>query len=262
MYWPFVWPGATFIAVTLVALGLREILLRTLGRWLRGPDGRAPLLDIVRVPSLVWCFVPGIAVAMEVAHLPLRTLHVLNLTLVAAIIASVTVTLSNLVGAAIVRAGARRVGDRARADVRARRRARGGRADPARGHRRADHAAPHRARRRRSRRRPRPAGHALELVRGPAPARGPAHPRRRLREDRGHRRGLRGGRGLALHARAAAHEQRGDRAELDGREVDDHQLRPAGVTDGPADPRERGLCERPRSRGGGARGRSAARGGR
>jgi small-conductance mechanosensitive channel len=104
MYWPFVWPGITFVAVTLAALVVREVALRALKRWLRGPD----VLEIVRVPSILWCFVPGIAAAMEVAHLPPRTVHIMNLTLIAAIIVSVTVTIANAVGVAIARAGDRR----------------------------------------------------------------------------------------------------------------------------------------------------------
>jgi small-conductance mechanosensitive channel len=108
MYWAFVWPGVTFIVVTLLALLVRELALRALGRWLRGPDGRAPILETVRVPSIVWCFVPGIAAAMEVANLPPRAVHLLNRALVAAIILSVTVTVANVVGMAIARAGNRR----------------------------------------------------------------------------------------------------------------------------------------------------------
>ena len=108
MYWPFVWPGITFVVVTLAALLVRELALRALGRWLRRPDGSAPLLEIVRVPSILWCFVAGIAAAMEVARLPPRPLHLLDLVLVAAIILSVTVTLANVAGIAIARAGARK----------------------------------------------------------------------------------------------------------------------------------------------------------
>jgi small-conductance mechanosensitive channel len=108
MYWPFVWPGVTFIVVTLAALVVREVALRALGRWLRGADGRAPVLDIVRVPSILWCFVAGIAAAMEVAGLPPRAMQLMKLALLSAIILSVTVTVANAVGVAIARAGDRR----------------------------------------------------------------------------------------------------------------------------------------------------------
>jgi small-conductance mechanosensitive channel len=107
MYWPFLWPGVTFLAVTLTGFLVREIALRAFRRWLRPPEAAASVLAIVRVPSLFWCFVPGIAAAMEVAHLPERTVHLLNLTLTAAIIFSVTVTIASVVGVAITRAADR-----------------------------------------------------------------------------------------------------------------------------------------------------------
>ncbi|MGQ0607033.1 MAG: mechanosensitive ion channel family protein [Chloroflexota bacterium] len=108
MDWVFVWPGATFVAVTLAALLVRELALRTLGRWLRSAEGPSPVLEIVRVPSVLWCFVAGIAAAIQVAALPPQAAQVLNLALLAAIIVSITVTVASVVGVAIVRAGARR----------------------------------------------------------------------------------------------------------------------------------------------------------
>jgi small-conductance mechanosensitive channel len=109
MYWPFVWPGVTFVAVTVAALLVREIALRALFRWLRGPSGgRVAVVDVLRVPSLLWCFVPGIAAAIDVADLPLRAAHLLHLALLAAIVVSVTASLANVVGVAIARAGDRR----------------------------------------------------------------------------------------------------------------------------------------------------------
>jgi len=108
MYWLFLWPGITFVTVTLAALLAREVVLRTLGRWLRGSDIGALVVEILRVPSLVWCLVPGIAAAIQVAQLPESTVHVLNLTFLAVIIFSVTITLANVAGVLIVRLGERR----------------------------------------------------------------------------------------------------------------------------------------------------------
>jgi small-conductance mechanosensitive channel len=108
MYWPFVWPGVTFVAVTLLGLVVRELALRGLGRWLRGPDGTTAIVEVVRVPSVLWCLVAGIEAAIDVAQLPARAAHLLHLALVAAIILSVTVTVANVVGALIARAGDRR----------------------------------------------------------------------------------------------------------------------------------------------------------
>jgi small-conductance mechanosensitive channel len=108
MYWPFFWPGVTFVTVTLAALVVRELAVRALARWLRGPNGRSPALEIVGLPSILWCLVAGIAAAMEVAGLPPRAVQILKLALLAAIILSVTVTVANVVGVAIARAGYRR----------------------------------------------------------------------------------------------------------------------------------------------------------
>jgi small-conductance mechanosensitive channel len=107
MSWSVVWPALTFLAVTLVALLVRELALRALGRWLRGTDG-AVVIEILRLPSLVWCLVPGVAAAIAIAQLPPGPVHLLNRTFVAVIILSVTVTVANLVAALIVRLGERR----------------------------------------------------------------------------------------------------------------------------------------------------------
>jgi small-conductance mechanosensitive channel len=87
---------------------VRELALRALGRWLRAADGSASVADMLRLPSLLWCLVPGIAAAIEVAHLPPRTVHMLDLAFVAVIILSVTITLANVAGALIARLGERK----------------------------------------------------------------------------------------------------------------------------------------------------------
>ena len=107
MYWPFVWPSTTFVLVTLAALIVREIALHALRRWMLNSDGTL-VVAVLRVPSLVWCLVPGIAAAIAVAELPPGTVHVLNRVFVAVIIFSVTITVANLAGVLIVRVGERR----------------------------------------------------------------------------------------------------------------------------------------------------------
>ena len=107
MYWLFVWPGITFMSVTIAALLVRALALRTLGRWLRGTDSGALIVETLRVPSLVWCLVPGMAAAIELAQLPPGPVHVVNRTFVAVIILSVTITLANVAGVLIVRLGQR-----------------------------------------------------------------------------------------------------------------------------------------------------------
>jgi len=104
MYWAFVGPGAAFVVVTLVALFVREVALRALARWSTG----AAVADVLRVASLAWCLVPGLAAAIEVADLPDRTTHILNLTFVSVIILSVTITVANVVGVLIARLGERK----------------------------------------------------------------------------------------------------------------------------------------------------------
>jgi small-conductance mechanosensitive channel len=108
MYWPFFGPGVTFVGVSLAALIVRELALRALARTLRGADGSTPIADVLRMPSALWCLVAGLAAAIDITPLDERFAHLLNRVLVAAVIVSVTVTLANVVGVAIVRAGARR----------------------------------------------------------------------------------------------------------------------------------------------------------
>jgi small-conductance mechanosensitive channel len=107
MSWSFVWPAVTSLVVTLLALVVRELMLRGLGRWLRGTDA-AVVIEILRLPTLVWCLVPGVAAAIGVAQLPPATVNVVNRIFVAVIILSVTVTVANVVAALIVRLGHRR----------------------------------------------------------------------------------------------------------------------------------------------------------
>ena len=108
MYWPFFWPGVTFVGVSLAALIVREIALRAAARWLQGTDGSPRVLDVVRVPSALWCLVAGLAATIQITPLPDRFAHVLIRVLIAAVVVSVTATLANVVGVAIARAGARR----------------------------------------------------------------------------------------------------------------------------------------------------------
>ena len=105
MSWLVLWPVVSFVGVTLGALFVRQLLLRALRR--QGPEAVGPLLQAVRFPSLLWCLVLGIAAAIQMTDVPARTGHVLTRALVAAIIASVTITLANIVGVLVARAGAR-----------------------------------------------------------------------------------------------------------------------------------------------------------
>lgn len=99
---PLFWPVVALVATTLVALGLRWFALGAGRRW-----GAVTLVDTLRVPSIFWSVVAGIYVAAEVAQVPPRAGQRIETLLVAAIILSVTVTLSHAVATVIARRGER-----------------------------------------------------------------------------------------------------------------------------------------------------------
>jgi small-conductance mechanosensitive channel len=109
--WQVFWPALAFAVTAIAALAFRALLLRALRRWARGP-GAATLLDAVRVPSLLWCLVLGLYVAIEVAgeaaRLPLRFGRELATILQVAVVLSVTITLAGVVGSLIGAASERR----------------------------------------------------------------------------------------------------------------------------------------------------------
>ncbi len=109
--WQLFWPGLAFSITAVVALGLRALVVHALRRWWRGP-GATTLLDAVRVPSLLWCLVLGLYVAIEVAgemaRLPRRIEQDLATILEVAVVLSVTITLAGVVGSLIGAASERR----------------------------------------------------------------------------------------------------------------------------------------------------------
>jgi small-conductance mechanosensitive channel len=105
MWREFLWPTLALVLGTAGALAVRGMLLSGLRRW--GRDGLTAFATGLRVPSLLWCVVLGLFVAIEVADLPRRLSTQLNRLLEAAIILSVTVTIAGLVGSLIARAGER-----------------------------------------------------------------------------------------------------------------------------------------------------------
>lgn len=99
---PLFWPGVALVLTTLAALIVRWFALGAGRRW-----GAVALVDSLRVPSLLWSVVAGIYVAAEVAHVPPRAAQKIAVLLEAAIILSVTVTLSHAVASLIARRGER-----------------------------------------------------------------------------------------------------------------------------------------------------------
>lgn len=99
---PLFWPAVALVLTTLVALALRWFALGAGRRW-----GAATLVDTLRVPSILWSVVAGLYVAAEVAHVPPRASQKIQVLLEAAIILSVTVTVSHAVASLIARRGDR-----------------------------------------------------------------------------------------------------------------------------------------------------------
>jgi small-conductance mechanosensitive channel len=97
---------AVFTGVTAVAFGIRQLALRALHRW--GISRASPMDQVIIgslwVPSLLWCFLLGLYVGVELAPLPPRpTLLVLNVVY-SLMVLSVTAALANL-AAAMLRQG-------------------------------------------------------------------------------------------------------------------------------------------------------------
>ena len=85
--WPLFWPGVTFVAVTVSALFFRAALVRALRQWLGPTNALRVLLTAVRFPSMLWCVVVGLFVAIQTVELlPRRMAVQLNLVLEAAVI--------------------------------------------------------------------------------------------------------------------------------------------------------------------------------
>ncbi|OLC14045.1 MAG: hypothetical protein AUH29_11170 [Candidatus Rokubacteria bacterium 13_1_40CM_69_27] len=109
--WWLLWPGLAFVMTLLAALALRSALLGAARKWARPAGALATFADGVGGPSLLWCLVLALYVAMEVAlelsAMPPRLYGRLGLLLEAAVIVSVTLTLAGLLGTLIRRASER-----------------------------------------------------------------------------------------------------------------------------------------------------------
>jgi small-conductance mechanosensitive channel len=104
---PLFWPAAAFIVVSVVALLFRKALTTALRRWL-GPASVEVFLDGIRLPSILWCLVFGLFVAIEMVEMPARMAAQLRTVLEAAIILSVTFTVASVLGTLAAAAGERR----------------------------------------------------------------------------------------------------------------------------------------------------------
>lgn len=105
--WPLFWPAVAFATVSISALLFRAALTKGLRRWL-GPASVELFLGTIRLPSILWCFVFGLFVAIEMVELPRRLSAQLHTILEAAIILSVTFTVAGVLGSLAAAAGERR----------------------------------------------------------------------------------------------------------------------------------------------------------
>jgi len=105
--WQLFWPGVAFLTVSVSALLFRAALTKGLRRWL-GPSSVEAFLGTIRLPSILWCFVLGLFVAIEMVELPRRLAEQLHLILEAAIILSVTFTVAGVLASLAAAAGERR----------------------------------------------------------------------------------------------------------------------------------------------------------
>jgi small-conductance mechanosensitive channel len=105
--WPLFWPAVAFIGVSLSALVLRAAFTRGLRRWL-GVSNVELFLRTIRLPSILWCFVLGLFVAIELVDLPARPAAQLHSVLEAAVILSTTFTIAGVLASLAAAAGERR----------------------------------------------------------------------------------------------------------------------------------------------------------
>ena len=91
-----------------IALLFRAALLRALRGWFGASHGVSAFLAGIRLPSILWCFVLGFFVAIDMVELPRRLAVPLRTILEAAIIVSVTITAASVLSALAAAASERR----------------------------------------------------------------------------------------------------------------------------------------------------------
>ena len=102
------WPGVAFVVVTAVALAFRYAILAGFRRWTGHTTRESVFLQAVRLPSVLWCLVLGLFVAVEMVELPRKLSAQIHVILEAAIILSATFTVAGVLSSLVVAAGERR----------------------------------------------------------------------------------------------------------------------------------------------------------
>jgi small-conductance mechanosensitive channel len=106
--WEFFWPIVAFVLVSATALTFRAALFIGFQRWTGRVRADSVFLQAIRLPSMLWCLVLGLFVAIEVAELPRRLSVQLHTVLEAAVILSVTFTVAGVLASLVAAAGERR----------------------------------------------------------------------------------------------------------------------------------------------------------
>src|SRR5467141_2614313 len=102
------WPAVALVMVSVAALLFRHALFVAVRRWSGHRTTEDSLfLQAIRVPSMLWCIVLGLFVAIEMTDLPPRLAAPIHAVLEAAIILSVTLTVAGVLGTLVAAAGAR-----------------------------------------------------------------------------------------------------------------------------------------------------------
>jgi small-conductance mechanosensitive channel len=105
---PLFWPAVVSVGVVLTALIFRHALFAGFRRWTGHSDADSLFLQAVRLPSILWCLVLGLFVAIAMVDLPPRLGAQIHTVLEAAVILSVTITVAGVLGSLVTAASERR----------------------------------------------------------------------------------------------------------------------------------------------------------
>jgi small-conductance mechanosensitive channel len=102
------WPVAALVMVSIAALLFRHALVVAFRRWTGHRNEDSLFLQAIRVPSVLWCIVLGLFVALEMTDLPPRLAAQIQVVLESAIILSVTITVAGVLDSLVAAASERR----------------------------------------------------------------------------------------------------------------------------------------------------------
>src|SRR5262249_8139752 len=100
-------PIAALVTVTIAALLSRYALVRAFQRWTRDWNEGRLVVRAIRVPSIFWCVVLGLFVALEMVELQPRLAGQIQTVLELAIILSVTIAVASVLGLLVAAASER-----------------------------------------------------------------------------------------------------------------------------------------------------------